>query len=125
MSDESTQAPVNSGAFSFAPLVTILKTELDIIALESERVVRNLLIFVLFGLVLGLLTLSLWFMALTQFVLWTRTFTLSLSQAIGLAMVANLIGIWWLVRRCRYYSRFLNFPATRRSIAILLQTNRE
>lgn len=138
MSKSSTEAPANPGALpnEIGPVAAallswwqqaskLLDTELEIMALEGDRVARSMVGLLIFSLLIGLLSLSLWFAILTQLILFIKSFSFSMEQALGLAMVANLIGIWWMIRRCRYYSRFLSFPATRRSLTVLLSVNKE
>lgn len=138
MSKSSNKAPANPGALpsEIGPVAAallswwqqaskLLDTELEIMALEGERVARSMVGLLIFSLLIGLLSLSLWFAVLTQLILFIKSFSFSMAQALGLAMVANLIGIWWMIRRCRYYSRFLSFPATRRSLTVLLSVNKE
>ncbi|WP_411360197.1 hypothetical protein [Pseudidiomarina sp. YC-516-91] len=122
MSDENNQAPVSSGAFSLAPLANIVTTELAIMGLEVERVARSMVTLLLMSVALGLLLVSVWF---AQLVMALQVFELTLAQALGVAMVANLCGIWWLLRRCRHYSSLLSFPATRHSLELLLQPPEE
>src|SRR5690554_6615829 len=98
----------------------LLHTELEIVALEGERVAHSMVALLIFSLLIGLLSLSLWFAVLAQLVLFIQAIAFSLPQALGLAMVVNLLGIWWLIRRCRHYSSYLSFPATRRSLQVLL-----
>ncbi|MCC5856397.1 MAG: hypothetical protein JJU10_12070 [Idiomarina sp.] len=64
----------------------------------------------------GVLLISLWFTVLAQFVLLAQQGTLSVWQSLGLAMVVNLLGLWFVLRRCAHYSRLLSFPATRKSL---------
>jgi hypothetical protein len=84
--------------------------------LEGERVASSLVSLLLYNLLTGLLALSLWFSALGLVVWYLFNLTQSVPLALAWSMLANLCAFWWLIRRCRYYSALLSFPATRQSL---------
>ena len=95
---------------------TLVNDELEIVALEGERVASSLVSLLLYNLLTGLLALSLWFSALGLVVWYLFNLTQSVPLALAWSMLANLCAFWWLIRRCRYYSALLSFPATRQSL---------
>lgn len=95
---------------------TLVNDELEIVALEGERVASSLVSLLLYNLLAGLLALSLWFSALGLLVWYLLAVTQSLPQALAWMMLLNLVAFWWLLRRCRYYGSLLCFPATRQSL---------
>jgi len=58
----------------------------------------------------------LWFSALGLVVWYLFNLTQSVPLAFAWSMLINLLAFWWLIRRCRYYSALLSFPATRQSL---------
>lgn len=90
--------------------------QLQLLTLEGERVATSMVALLVLGVLAGLLALTLWFAALTQIILLAQYQSLSVAQALGLAMIANLLGLWFVLRRCAYYSRLLRFPATLQSL---------
>ncbi len=132
MAQEPTETPANTGVFPSSQLLTpellcwwkqaasLFNTELEIVALEGERVARSMVRLLLYSLLAGLLVLTLWFATLTQLLLFIQAASFTLAQALGLVMVANLAAVWWLIRRCRHHSKYLRFPATRHSLKLLL-----
>ncbi|MEO3877631.1 hypothetical protein [Rheinheimera fenheensis] len=128
MPAESTKAPADAGVFSSEGDVStqwhcwwqqaraLLYDQLQLITLEGERVARSMVALLVSALLVGLLVLTLWFMLLAQIVLFAQQYGVSLAQALALATIANLLGVWLLLRRCRHYSRLLRFPATMRSL---------
>lgn len=125
---ESTKAPADAGVFSSEGDVStqwnywwqqaraLLYDQLQLITLEGERVAHSMVALFVSALLVGLLVLTMWFMLLAQIVLLAQQYDVSLAQALALATIANLLGVWLLLRRCRHYSRLLRFPATMRSL---------
>lgn len=95
---------------------TLVHHELEIVALEGERVATSMVSLLLYNLLAGLLALSLWFSALGLLVWYLFALIHSVPQALACSMLVNLTAFWWLLRRCRYYSSLLSFPATRQSL---------
>ncbi len=97
---------------------TLVYDQLQLLTLEGERVALSMVALLVFGLLAGLLALTLWFALLAQIVLLAQYSVFTAAQALGLAMIVNLLGFWFVLRRCRYYSRFLRFPATLQSLRL-------
>lgn len=95
---------------------TLAYDQLQLLTLEGERVAKSMVALLVFGLVAGLIALSLWFAGLAQILLLALHYGLSPLLALGLVMVIMLFGLWWALRRCAYYSRLLRFPATMQSL---------
>jgi hypothetical protein len=104
---------------------TLVNDELEIIALEGERVASSLVSLLLYNLLAGLLALSLWFSALGLLVWYLFNLTQSVPLALAWTMLTNLCAFWWLIRRCRFYSALLSFPATRQSLRQLFSPDRD
>ncbi|MDP4535784.1 hypothetical protein Q3O60_06270 [Alkalimonas collagenimarina] len=128
MPAKATDTATTTGAASAEPDITAeaidwwlqIKTlahgQLELLTLEGERVARSMVALLVFALLAGLLVLTLWFAVLTQIVLLAQLSALAVWQSLGLAMIVNLLAIWFLLRRCLYYSRLLRFPATVQSL---------
>ncbi|WP_088330044.1 hypothetical protein [Lacimicrobium sp. SS2-24] len=102
---------------------TLAGDQLQLLTLEGQRVATSMVALVVCGLLTGLLALTLWFGALAQVIILAQYSQLSMAQAVGLAMVINLSGLWFVLRRCRYYSSLLRFPATMQSLRVFNQTD--
>ena len=125
---ESTKAPADAGVFSSESDVStqwniwwqqaraLLYDQLQLVTLEGERVAHSMVALFVSALLVGLLVLTMWFMLLAQIVLFAQQYGVPLAQALALATIANLLGVWLLLRRCRHYSQLLRFPATIRSL---------
>ncbi|GAB2927740.1 hypothetical protein [Rheinheimera gaetbuli] len=128
MAAEPVDAPAAAGVFSAvsdssAELATwwlqaraLAYDQLQLLTLEGERVANSIVALLVFGLLAGLLALTLWFAALAQTIMLAQHYGLSMAQALGLAMVVNLLGLWFVLRRCAHYSGLLRFPATMQSL---------
>ena len=127
MPAEPITTPAEAGVFSpasaSAELVVwwqqakvLASDQLQLLTLEGERVANSMVALLVFGLLAGLLALTLWFAVLAQLIILTQAQGLSLAQALGLAMVLNLSGLWFVMRRCAYYSSLLRFPASIQSL---------
>lgn len=127
MPTEPADTPAEAGVFSPASVSAELvvwwqqakvlaSDQLQLLTLEGERVANSMVALLVFGLLAGLLALTLWFAVLAQLIILTQSQGLSLAQALGLAMVLNLSGLWFVMRRCAYYSSLLRFPATIQSL---------
>lgn len=128
MPADPTKTPANAGVASSEPDITaelsgwwiqiraLLHDQLQLLTLEGERVARSMVALLVFGLIAGLLALTLWFGVLTQIVLLALHSALTAWQFLGLAMIVNLLGLWYVLRRCAYYSSLLRFPATLHSL---------
>lgn len=128
MPAEPSDTPASAGVFSLPPDTsaalsgwwrqarTLAYDQLQLLTLEGERVANSMVALVVCALLAGLLVLTLWFAVLAQIILLAQQVSLSVTQALGLAMVANLFGLWLMLRRCRHYSGFLRFPATLQSL---------
>lgn len=127
MPTEPADTPAEAGVFSPASVSAELvvwwqqakvlaSDQLQLLTLEGERVANSMVALLVFGLLAGLLALTLWFAVLAQLIILTQAQGLSLAQALGLAMVLNLSGLWFVMRRCAYYSSLLRFPATIQSL---------
>lgn len=112
----SAEQPLSELARWWQQSGTLVNDELEIVALEGERVASSLVSLLLYNLLAGLLALSLWFSALGLLVWYLLAVTQSLPQALAWMMLLNLVAFWWLLRRCRYYGSLLCFPATRQSL---------
>lgn len=127
MPTEPVDTPAEAGVFSPASVSAELvvwwqqakvlaSDQLQLLTLEGERVANSMVALLVFGLLAGLLALTLWFAVLAQMIILAQALGLSLVQALGLAMVLNLLGLWFVMRRCAYYSSLLRFPATIQSL---------
>ena len=127
MPAEPITTPAEAGVFSPASVSAELvvwwqqakvlaSDQLQLLTLEGERVANSMVALLVFGLLAGLLALTLWFAVLAQLIILTQAQGLSLAQALGLAMVLNLSGLWFVMRRCAYYSSLLRFPASIQSL---------
>ena len=127
MPTEPADTPAEAGVFSPASVSAELvvwwqqakvlaSDQLQLLTLEGERVANSMVALLVFGLLAGLLALTLWFAVIAQLIILTQAQGLSLAQALGLAMVLNLSGLWFVMRRCAYYSSLLRFPATIQSL---------
>lgn len=128
MPADPNETPADAGVFSATPGVTseaaqwwqqakaLAYDQLQLLALEGQRVIHSLVALLICTLLAALLLLSLWFGALAQLFLLAQYLGLSAALALGLVMLINVLGIGLLVRRCRYYSRMLLFPATLQSL---------
>lgn len=127
MPTESDETPAAAGIFSssdsgaelaawWQQAKALAHDQLQLLTLEGERVANSMVALLVFGLLAGLLALTLWFAALAQIIMLAHYDILSASQALGLAMAANLLGLWFVLRRCRHYSRLLRFPASMQSL---------
>ncbi|MDF2178955.1 hypothetical protein P2G88_11905 [Aliiglaciecola sp. CAU 1673] len=97
--------------------------QLQLLTLEGQRVANSMVALLVFALIAGLLALTFWFAALTQIIILAQHSLLSVAQALGLAMVVNLAGLWFVLRRLRHYSSLLGFPATMQSLRLAGATN--
>lgn len=120
-----TEQPLSELARWWQQSGTLVNDELEIVALEGERVASSLVSLLLFNLLAGLFALSLWFSVLSLLVWYLLTVTESVPQALGWSMLLNLAAFWWLLRRCRYYSSLLCFPATRQSLRQLFRATED
>ncbi|ALS99725.1 hypothetical protein [Lacimicrobium alkaliphilum] len=130
MPNDSITTPASAGVSSVPPEVTaelvawwqqvraLACDQLQLLTLEGQRVANSMVALLVFGLIAGLLALTLWFGALAQIIILAQHSLLSAGQALGLAMVVNLSGLWFVLRRCRYYSSLLRFPATMQSLRL-------
>lgn len=137
MAAEPDQTPADAGVSSSTPdlsaelsgwwlqVKVLLHNQLQLLTLEGERVARSMVALLVFGLIAGLLALTLWFGLLAQIVLLAQQSTLSAWQSLGLAMIVNLLGLWYVLRRCAYYSSLLRFPATLQSLRPTQATTKE
>ena len=127
MPTEPADTPAEAGVFSPASVSAELvvwwqqakvlaSDQLQLLTLEGERVANSMVALLVFGLLAGLLALTLWFAVLAQLIILAQALGLSLVQGLGLAMVLNLLGLWFVMRRCAYYSSLLRFPATIQSL---------
>ena len=127
MPTEPADTPAEAGVFSPASVSAELvvwwqqakvlaSDQLQLLTLEGERVANSMVALLVFGLLAGLLALTLWFAVLAQMIILAQALGLSLVQGLGLAMVLNLLGLWFVMRRCAYYSSLLRFPATIQSL---------
>ncbi|SEA47228.1 hypothetical protein [Alkalimonas amylolytica] len=128
MPAKPTQTPADAGVSPSEPelsaelsgwwlqLKVLLHDQLELLTLEGERVARSMVALYVFGLIAGLLALTLWFGALAQIILLAQQTTLSAWQSLGLAMIVNALGLWLVLNRCAYYSSLLRFPATIQSL---------
>ena len=127
MPTEPADTPAEAGVFSPASVSAELvvwwqqakvlaSDQLQLLTLEGERVANSMVALLVFGLLAGLLALTLWFAVIAQLIILTQAQGLSLAQALGLAMVLNLSGLWFVMRRCAYYSSLLRFPASIQSL---------
>lgn len=90
--------------------------QLELITLEGERVATSMVALLVFSMLAGLLLLTLWLAAVAQIIVLALYTGLPLLSALGLAMVMNLLGLWLVLSRCRYYSSLLRFSATLQSL---------
>lgn len=128
MAAEPVDGPAEAGVFSavsdssaelakwWLQAKALAYDQLQLLTLEGERVANSMVALLVFGLLAGLLALTLWFAALAQTILLAQHYGLSLAQALALAMVANLVALWLVLRRCAHYSSLLRFPATMQSL---------
>ncbi|MDP5188353.1 hypothetical protein [Rheinheimera baltica] len=127
MPADTTKAPASAGVSASTDISAaavewwkqarvLAYNQLQLFTLEGERVAISMVALLVFGLLAGLLALSLWFAVLVQVHLFALYCGFSASQALGVVMVALLLGLWAVLRRCRYYSRLLRFPATMQSL---------
>lgn len=128
MPADPNETPADAGVFSATPGVTaeaaqwwhqaktLAHDQLQLLTLEGQRVAHSLVSLLICALLAGLLLLTLWFAALAQLFLLAQYLGLSAAQALGLAMLLNVLGIGLLIRRCRHYGRLLRFPATLQSL---------
>lgn len=128
MPADPTNTPADAGVSSSEPEISVelsnwwlqvkslLHDQVLLLTLEGERVAKSMVALLVFGLIAGLLVLTMWFGLLAQIVLLAQQTALSAWQSLGLAMIVNLIGLWYVLRRCAYYSSLLRFPATMQSL---------
>ena len=127
MPTEPADTPAEAGVFSppdasaeltawWQQAKALASDQLQLLTLEGERVANSMVALLVCGLLAGLLALTLWFAALAQIILLAQRYNLSAALALGLAMLANALGLWLVLRRCSYYSRLLRFPATMQSL---------
>lgn len=124
---ETAEAPASAGTLPVADVSAEVAVwwqqaraqacdQLELLTLEGERVATSMVALLVLAVLAGLLALTLWFAGLTQIILLAQSDSLSVTQALWLAMTANLLGLWFVLRRCRHYSRLLRFPATLQSL---------
>lgn len=125
---ETAETPATAGVFSAAAASqaelekwwqqarALAYDQLQLLTLEGERVANSMVALLVFGLLAGLLALTLWFAALAQIIMLAQHYSLSAAQALALAMLANLVALWLVLRRCAHYSSLLRFPATMQSL---------
>ncbi|GAB3030131.1 hypothetical protein GCM10027098_29200 [Bowmanella dokdonensis] len=92
--------------------------QLQLLMLEGQRVANSMVALLIFALLAGLLALTFWFALLAQIIILAQHSLLSVAQALGLAMVVNLSGLWFVLRRLRSYSHLIGFPATMQSLRL-------
>lgn len=89
---------------------------LRLAALEARRAGNSLVWMLVYGILVGVLTLGAWVGALAALVLWLIAVGLTASGALLLAALLNILAAGVLLLAIRRRSRHLGFPATRRSL---------
>ena len=133
---ETTEAPASAGASAppelsvelsgwWRQIKSILHDQLQLFTLEGERAANSVMALLAYSLLVGLLGLALWLGLLAQVIMLAQHTALEAWQSLGLAMVVNLFGLWYVLRRRRHYSRLLRFPATRHSLRPIAEDTEE
>lgn len=89
---------------------------LQLAALEARRAGHSLVWMLVYGILVGVLTLGAWAGTLAALVLWLIAAGLSASGALLLAAALNIVAAGLLLLAIRRRSRHLGFPATMRSL---------
>lgn len=130
MATEPAETPATAGVFSaeadsqaelakwWQQVRALAYEQLQLLTLEGERVANSMVALLVFGLLAGLLALTLWFAVLAQIIMLAQYYSVSAAQALALAMVVNLAGLWFVLRRCAHYSGLLRFPASMQSLQL-------
>ncbi|MBN7826405.1 hypothetical protein [Bowmanella dokdonensis] len=130
MAHKQTGTPAEAGVLPVPPQVTaemalwwqqarvLAYDQLQLLMLEGQRVANSMVALLIFALLAGLLALTFWFALLAQIIILAQHSLLSVAQALGLAMVVNLSGLWFVLRRLRSYSHLIGFPATMQSLRL-------
>jgi Putative Actinobacterial Holin-X, holin superfamily III len=99
----------------------LAREQFDLAALEARVATRSVVVMIAAAVAVGVLLVSVW-LALVAALVWSL-FELGLTPLPALLVVAalNLLAGWALVALIRRQGRNLGFPATRRSLAMLIE----
>jgi Putative Actinobacterial Holin-X, holin superfamily III len=99
----------------------LAREQFDLAALEARVATRSVVVMIAAAVAVGVLLVSVW-LALVAALVWLLfEFGLTPLPALLVVAASNLLAGWVLVALIRRQGRNLAFPATRRSLAMLIE----
>ncbi|MDD5580426.1 MAG: phage holin family protein [Methylobacter sp.] len=106
-------------------LTALTQEQVHLAALETQRAGKSLITVVIAAVLLAILALGVWLGLWAAGIAWLVEQGLPLSGSLLLGVIVNLVAALIIYGLIRYQSRYLQFPATRRSLRGLSSRLRE